>query len=62
MSRRVDYCHLLFPNDIAESVYRQFGDVVAAARAQLSPDLIKRQAAAIDAWHRTGIGEPPARD
>jgi pimeloyl-ACP methyl ester carboxylesterase len=47
---------LLFPSDIAESVYREFGDVVAAARAQLSPDLINRQAAAIEAWHRTGIG------
>jgi pimeloyl-ACP methyl ester carboxylesterase len=46
---------LLFPGDIAESVYREFGDVVAAARAQLSPDLVNRQAAAIDAWHRTGI-------
>jgi pimeloyl-ACP methyl ester carboxylesterase len=47
---------LLFPSDIAESVYREFGDVVAAARAQLSPDLINRQAAAIEAWHKTGIG------
>jgi pimeloyl-ACP methyl ester carboxylesterase len=47
---------LLFPSDIAESVYREFGDVVAVARAQLSPDLINRQTAAIDAWHRTGIG------
>jgi pimeloyl-ACP methyl ester carboxylesterase len=47
---------LLFPSDIAESVYREFGDVVAAARAQLSPDLINRQAAAIEAWHRTGTG------
>jgi pimeloyl-ACP methyl ester carboxylesterase len=33
-----------------------FGDVVAAARAQLSQDLVNRQAAAMDAWHRTGIG------
>jgi pimeloyl-ACP methyl ester carboxylesterase len=47
---------LLFPSDIAESVYREFGDVVAAARARLSPDLINRQAAAIEAWHRTGSG------
>ena len=47
---------LLFPNDVAESVYGEFGDVVAAARAQLSPDLINRQAAAIDAWHRSAIG------
>src|SRR5437773_6718662 len=27
---------LLFPSDLAESVYRQFGDIVAAARARLS--------------------------
>ena len=48
---------LIFPSDVAESVYRQFGDIVAAARAQLSPGLIKRQAAAMDGWHRTGIGD-----
>ena len=29
---------------------------MAAARAQLSPDLVQRQAAAIDAWHRDGTG------
>jgi pimeloyl-ACP methyl ester carboxylesterase len=48
---------LLFPSDVAESFYRQFGDIVAAARAQLSPGLIKRQAAAMDAWHRRGIAD-----
>jgi len=47
---------LLFPSGVAESVYREFGDVVAAARVRLSPGLINRQAAAIEAWHRTGIG------
>ena len=47
---------LLFPRNVAESVYREFGDIVAAARARLSPDLINRQAAAIEAWHRPGIG------
>jgi pimeloyl-ACP methyl ester carboxylesterase len=47
---------LLFPNDVAETIYREFGDVVAAARAQLSPSLVDRQAAAMDAWHRTGLG------
>lgn len=46
---------LLFPNDVAESIYRQFGDIVAAARARLSPDLVKRQATAMDAWHRNGV-------
>src|SRR6266478_6982889 len=45
---------LLFPDDVAESFYRKFGDIVAAARAGLSPDLINRQAAAMDAWHHNG--------
>ena len=47
---------LVFPSDVAESIYREFGDIVAAARAQLSPDLVNRQVAAMDAWHHTGIG------
>jgi pimeloyl-ACP methyl ester carboxylesterase len=47
---------LLFPSDVAESFYRAFGDIVAAARAQLSPETIKRQVAAMDAWHRNGNG------
>jgi pimeloyl-ACP methyl ester carboxylesterase len=48
---------LLFPSDVAEAIYREFGDIVAAARAQLSPDLVDRQAAAMDAWHRIGVGD-----
>jgi len=48
---------LLFPSDVAESFCREFGDIVAAARARLSPDLINRQAAAMDAWHRNGAGD-----
>jgi pimeloyl-ACP methyl ester carboxylesterase len=47
---------LVFPRAIVESIYREFGDIVAAARAQLSPDLVNRQVAAMDAWRRTGIG------
>jgi pimeloyl-ACP methyl ester carboxylesterase len=47
---------LLFPADVAESFYRQFGDIIAAARAQLSPDVVKRQAAAMNGWHRMGLG------
>jgi pimeloyl-ACP methyl ester carboxylesterase len=47
---------LLFPGDVAESIYRDFGDIVAVARAQLCHDLVNRQAAAMDAWHRAGIG------
>ena len=46
---------LLFPTDVAESFYRQFGDIVTAARAQLSVELLNRQAAAMDAWHRDGV-------
>ena len=48
---------LLFPSDVAESFYREFGDIVASARARLSPDLINRQASAMDAWHRNGVGD-----
>ncbi len=47
---------LLFPGVLADSIYDQYGDIVAAARAQLSPDLVQRQAAAMDAWHRNGAG------
>jgi pimeloyl-ACP methyl ester carboxylesterase len=47
---------LLFPGDVAESFYHQFGDIVAAARAQLSPDLVKRQTEAMDEWHHLGLG------
>jgi pimeloyl-ACP methyl ester carboxylesterase len=46
---------LLFPNDVAESFYRQFGDIIAAARAQLSVELLNRQAAAMNAWHRNVV-------
>lgn len=46
---------LLFPSALAGSIYREFGDIVAAARAQLSPDLVNRHAAAMDAWHHPGI-------
>ena len=46
---------LLFPTDVAESFYREFGDIVAAARAQLSVELLNRQAAAMDAWRRNGV-------
>ena len=46
---------LLFPNQVAESFYRRFGDIVAAARAQLPAELLNLQAAAMDAWHRNGV-------
>jgi pimeloyl-ACP methyl ester carboxylesterase len=47
---------LVSPSGVAESIYREFGDIVAAARARLSPDLVNRQAAAMGAWHRNGLG------
>jgi pimeloyl-ACP methyl ester carboxylesterase len=46
---------LLFPSGVAESFYRDFGDVIAGARAQLSAELLKRQAAAMDDWHGNGV-------
>jgi len=46
---------LLFPTDVAESFYREFGDIVAAARAQLSVEVLNRQTAAMAAWHRNGV-------
>ena len=46
---------LLFPNDVAEYFYQQFGDMVAAARAQLPVELLNRQSAAMDVWHRNGV-------
>jgi pimeloyl-ACP methyl ester carboxylesterase len=46
----------LFPGVLADPIYDQYGDIVAAARAQLSSELVQRQAAAMDAWHRNGAG------
>src|SRR5262245_48211276 len=46
---------LLFPKNVAGFFYRQFGDIVGAARAQLSVELMNRQAAAMEAWHRNGL-------
>jgi pimeloyl-ACP methyl ester carboxylesterase len=47
---------LVFPSNVAESFYCEFGDIVAGARARLSPELLNRQAAAMDAWHCNGVG------
>jgi pimeloyl-ACP methyl ester carboxylesterase len=48
---------LLFPKDVAEFIYREFGDIVAAARSRLSSELVHRQALAMDVWHRDGVGD-----
>jgi len=43
---------LLFPSELAIDIDRQFGEVVAAGRAGLSPALLTAQEAAMEAWHR----------
>jgi len=48
---------LLFPPSVAIEIDRQFGNVVAAARAELSPTVLTAQVAAMDAWH---AAEQPA--
>lgn len=47
---------LLFPPPLATEIDRQFGEIVATARAALSPQVLLAQEAAMDAWHR---GEVP---
>lgn len=42
---------LLFPPRLAASVFEQFGDVVAEARAGLDPRALSAQERAMDAWH-----------
>jgi pimeloyl-ACP methyl ester carboxylesterase len=42
---------LLFPPDMAARVYSEFGDLVAAARAQLSPEVLTAQEGAMARWH-----------
>jgi pimeloyl-ACP methyl ester carboxylesterase len=42
---------LLFPADVALEIDRQFGEAVAEARAQLSPDTLAAQERALQAWH-----------
>lgn len=50
---------LLLPPSVAIEIDRQFGDVVAAARAELSPSALSAQVGAMDAWHAS---EQPAAD
>lgn len=50
---------LLFPPPTAEEIDREFGEVVAAARADLSPAVLVAQEAAMEAWHRQDR-PPPA--
>jgi pimeloyl-ACP methyl ester carboxylesterase len=50
--------HLLFPSEVAASVDRMFGDVVAGARAVLSPEVLAAQERAIAGWHAVDPGRP----
>jgi len=43
---------LLFPPERADAIDAEFGEVVAAARARLSPNLLGRQWEAMEAWER----------
>jgi pimeloyl-ACP methyl ester carboxylesterase len=47
---------LLFPPPLAAEIDRQFGEVVAAAREQLSSVALRAQEAAMASWHRDGSG------
>ena len=48
--------HLLFPPAAAAGIDAEFGEIVAAARAELAPAALQAQERAIDAWHEE---EPP---
>jgi len=55
---------LLFPPEFAAMIDREFGDVVASARAALSTEALSAQEAAMAAWHATpqppvGAESPP---
>lgn len=43
---------LLFPPLQAEAIDREFGEIVAEARAALSPAVLRAQEGAMEAWHR----------
>jgi pimeloyl-ACP methyl ester carboxylesterase len=50
---------LLFPPALGAEIDRRFGEVVAAARSELAPDVLRAQEAAMVAWHAQ---EPPRPD
>lgn len=51
---------LLFPPPVAAEIERDFGDVVAEARAGLSPAALRAQEGAIDIWHAANPPPTPA--
>lgn len=51
---------LLFPPAVAVEVDREFGEIVAAARADLSPAALRAQEAAMESWHAEPQPQPAA--
>ncbi len=51
---------LVFPADVAAEMNQRIGDVVAAARAELSPATLVAQQAAISTWSANGLTPPGA--
>jgi pimeloyl-ACP methyl ester carboxylesterase len=51
---------LLFPAPLAAEIDRQFGEIVAAARAALPVETLSAQEAAMEAWHRDELSLPVA--
>jgi pimeloyl-ACP methyl ester carboxylesterase len=52
---------LLFTPERAREIDARFGEVVAAARAALPPDVVERQWRAMEAWERGDAGQEPQR-
>jgi pimeloyl-ACP methyl ester carboxylesterase len=51
---------LVFPPDVSAEMDQRLGDVVAAARAELSPAALAAQQAALSAWGAANPPDPPA--
>lgn len=48
---------LLFPPALAPAIDAQFGDLIAAGRAAMTPEVLVAQEAAMLGWHRDGVGD-----
>src|SRR5947199_1770685 len=49
---------LLFPGDLAESIYREFGDIVSAPHAHQKHHLVRRHKPAMEDSHQSGHSAP----
>ncbi|MET0557158.1 MAG: alpha/beta hydrolase [Solirubrobacterales bacterium] len=49
---------LLFPSELAPRIDREFGELVATARTQISPQALRAQEAAMEAWHAVEQASP----